>query len=80
MLTALTLDEFIDTNYNKLRKDFEDELVHECWYLRFVAENTDDWRDDFVEKEYWMYVMDCESVNKKLVSHMIMKGHTLQSI
>jgi len=75
MITPLSLEDFIDKNYDKLRYDFVEELVNEAWYLRFVAENCDDWRDEFTEREYGMYVMDCESVNRKLQLHLAMKGY-----
>lgn len=70
---ALEKDQWINNNYSKLRKDFEDELVHEWGYLRFVAENCNDWRDEFVDKEYGQYVIECENIEKEYMRRKWLK-------
>ena len=44
-------DDRLDKNYSEVRKNFEDSLV-EQWYKRIVAENCNDWRDEFVKEEF----------------------------
>lgn len=45
------IDERAEENQKELREQFEDELV-EHWYSRYVAEESDDWRDEFLARAY----------------------------
>lgn len=46
------IDKFYEENYDTLRKDFEDYLVEEADYPRLVAEESNDWFAEWLEKEY----------------------------
>ena len=48
-----TKEQFIN-DVDGLRDRFEDYLVDECWYSTYVAEESDDWRDEWIE-EYAIY-------------------------
>jgi len=56
MKDVLPNDEVFETwyeeNYNTIRNAFEDYLVEECDYSRYVAEESDDGRCDFVLDYY----------------------------
>jgi hypothetical protein len=50
--------DFIDwfaENFSSLRRDFEEYLIEIHEYPRHVAENCDDWRDEYCEHQYTLY-------------------------
>lgn len=51
----LTKEQFINDTDN-LRDQFEDYLVDECWYSTFVAQESDDWREERIDNEYAIYM------------------------
>lgn len=48
-------DDRLEINYDELHREYVAQLIEEWWYPRSVAENTDDWRDEFIDKEYSIY-------------------------
>ena len=52
-----TKEQFIN-DVDGLRDRFEDFLVDECWYSTYVAEESDDWRDEWIDEEYAIYMQD----------------------
>lgn len=52
----MSYNEWFEKNYQQLQHDFIEYLVNEFGYARQVAENCDDGRDEFIEREYGMYI------------------------
>ena len=52
----ITKEEFMIEYWDQVRDHFEDFLVDECGYPTFVAEESDDWREEFRDEEYAMFV------------------------
>lgn len=81
-LLSLPIDVRTERNYSSLRKDFIEYLVNECDYARQVAENSDDWRDEFIEREYGLYVAHNDYIenefNKRLKLKEYMKHQARQ--
>ena len=46
------IDKYYQDNYDRLREEFVDYLVEEGGYSRFVAEESNDWFDEWLEKDY----------------------------
>lgn len=44
----------VDQNYETIRYNFEEDLI-ENWYSSINISEIDDWRDEFLAKEYEMY-------------------------
>lgn len=61
---VLSFDERLEKNYEQEREHFVNYLMEECDYSRIVAENTDDWRDEFIRKDYEMYVQTFPKVKE----------------
>lgn len=55
LIMKLHFDERLDQNYDTVQNAYIDELI-EHWYSRNTAENTNDWRDEFVQSEYNIYL------------------------
>lgn len=51
----LEKDERIEENYDNIRNAFEMELIDQ-WYLLSRVDEIDDWRDEFVDSEYKIYL------------------------
>ena len=49
---------WLDKNYDIIRSIYIDELIENGDYPRHIAEETNDWRDEFVDKEYGQYVLN----------------------
>lgn len=48
-------DEYVDENYTDLRYLFEEELV-EHWYSRYVASESNDWWNEYLEREKKVFI------------------------
>ncbi len=51
----LEKDERLEENYDNIRNAFEMELIDQ-WYLLSRVDEIDDWRDEFVDPEYKIYL------------------------
>jgi hypothetical protein len=51
----LQKEDRLEDNYDIVSHHYIEELI-ENWYSRTTAENTDDWRNEFVDKEYNIYL------------------------
>ncbi len=63
-MIALTQQQRLSKNYNKLRKDYIQMLI-ELWYPTNIIHNTENNWLEFVEKEYTLYVSECEWVHNQ---------------
>ena len=50
------IDKYYQDNYDRLREEFVDYLVEEGGYSRFVAEESNDWFDEWLEKDFTEYM------------------------
>ena len=50
-----TFDERMEKNYDLIRQAFEEDLV-ENWYQSHLVSEIDDWREEFKQKEYNIYL------------------------
>lgn len=44
-------EKYVAAHYDVLRSEYIDYLC-ELWYARFVAEETDDWRNEFTKQMF----------------------------
>lgn len=51
----LNKEDRLEANYDIVKYHYIEELI-DNWYSKTMAENTDDWRDEFVDKEYSIYL------------------------
>lgn len=42
----------VEEHYDELRYYFERRLIEECDYQPRIAENSNDWRDEYVDREW----------------------------
>lgn len=61
---AQPMDIRLDNNYNKIR-DYYKEQLRDCGDYHCDLDEVNGGRDEFVEQEYWLYVMECERVENK---------------
>lgn len=48
-------DTRLESNYEEIHSNYVSHLIEEWGYPRSVAENTDDWRDEYVDSEYKIF-------------------------
>jgi len=51
----LTKENRLEENYNNIRDAFEMELI-DHWYSSILVDEINDWRDEFIECEYKVYL------------------------
>ncbi len=64
----LPFDERIEKNYDLIRQAFEEDLV-ENWYQPHLVSEIDDWREEFKQKEYNIYL---ENIPKDILWNFYM--------
>lgn len=53
-----TLEDRLEKNYDEIRYQYEDMLIDTGRYNKNTISEVNDWRDEFVEKEYDMYISE----------------------
>lgn len=55
--TKLDFETRLDEYYNNTRYEYEEELI-EHWYSPHMVDEVNDWRDEFCQKEYNIYLIN----------------------
>lgn len=70
---SMPLEVFQEINHDELKHEYIERLIEEWDYSREVAENTDDWRDEYVQDQYKVAKQDYERTarSRPIQSHEI---------